>query len=97
MKTQTINKLLATMIILASAPYAKAGALSSTEMVSIRGVLRAMNIDESQISNETIEQLRTQGTEILNYEKSKSDYLNNVNELKLTCGSGSHGGDKDPV
>jgi len=44
-----------------------------------------------------IEQLRNQGDAIRNYEKSKSDYLKNTNELRLTCGAGSHGGDKDPV
>lgn len=99
MKTVSFNKALITMVILATAPYAQASALSSSEIRSVRGVLRAMSIDESQLSNEDIESLRNQGDVIRSYEKSKSDLLRKASDGSIyrTCGAGSHGGDRDPV
>lgn len=99
MKTVSFNKVLVAMVILAAAPYAQASALSSSEIRSVRGVLRAMSIDESQLSNEDIEALRNQGDGIRSYEKSKADFLKKASDGSIyrTCGAGSHGGSGDPV
>lgn len=99
MKMVNFNKSLIAAIILATASYANAGALSSSEIKAVRGVLRALNINEAQLSNEEIEVLRNQGDELRSYEKSKSNYLQKASDglIYRTCGAGSHGGDGDPV
>lgn len=99
MKTVSFNKLLVTMVILAAAPYAQSSTLAQSELESVRGVLRAMNFDESQLSNEDLEVLRSKRETISSYEKSKAEFLMKVyaGEIHRTCGAGSHGGDGDPV
>lgn len=99
MKANSFNKTIIAMVILAAAPYAQAKSLSRSELSSVRGVLRAMNINEAQLSNEDIQALRSQGDEIRSYEKSKSDFLQKASsgEVYMTCGGGSHGSGKDPV
>nr|BFD62391.1 hypothetical protein BdHM001_10720 [Bdellovibrio sp. HM001] len=99
MEKQKINKLLAMAIVLATAPFAHAASLSASEISSVRGVLRALNVDESQLSNQDIEALRNQGNEICSYEKSKAEFQEKAldGSIYRTCGAGSHGGDGDPV
>ncbi|MNJ92617.1 hypothetical protein D3C87_102910 [compost metagenome] len=99
MKKANFSKLLVVSVLLAAAPYAKAQSLGSSEIESVRGVLRALNINESQLSNEDIEALRNQGNVIRSYDESKGDLIQKIQggEVYLTCGAGSHGGDRDPV
>ncbi|MEK2644015.1 hypothetical protein [Bdellovibrio sp. BCCA] len=99
MKATNLKKTLIAVIVLATAPYANAAALNNAEISSVRSVLRALNIDESQLTNEDIEVLRNQGGNIRSYEKSKSNLLQKASdgEIYRTCGQGSHGGDGDPV
>lgn len=99
MKTSKLNKTLLALITLATASYANAQALNLSEINNVRGVLRALNVDESQLSNADIESLREQGNTIRSYEKSKQDYLRKSKngEVYRTCGAGSHGGSNDPV
>lgn len=99
MKKQTMNKALVMAVVLATSTLAEARALSAVEVHSVRGVLRALNIDESQLSNQDIEQLREQGMQIRFYEKSKAEYEQKLRDGSIyrTCGAGSHGGDGDPV
>ncbi|ASD64303.1 hypothetical protein [Bdellovibrio bacteriovorus] len=99
MKVQNFNKVLVMAIVVAAAPFAQASSLTGSELNSVRGVLRAMNIDESQLSNEEIEALRQRGSEIRSYEKSKADLLEDAKDGSIyrTCGAGSHGGSGDPV
>jgi hypothetical protein len=99
MKVSSVNRVLMAAITLAAAQYVKASPLSISEINNVRGVLRAMNVDESQLSNEVLEALRNQGQQLRNYEKSKSDFYNKSSEgeINMTCGGGSHGSGKDPV
>ncbi|AHI05747.1 hypothetical protein BDW_06205 [Bdellovibrio bacteriovorus W] len=99
MKKQTTNKALVMAVVLATGAYAEAQALNSIEVQSVRGVLRALNIDESQLSNQDIEQLKDQGNRLRFYEKSKAEYEQKLRDgtIYRTCGAGSHGGDGDPV
>lgn len=99
MKTVTFKRTLIAAIALATAPYSPANALSQSEISSVRSVLRALNVDDSQLSNQDIETLRDSGNATRAYEKSKIDLLNKASEGEIyrTCGAGSHGGDNDPV
>lgn len=99
MKKQTMNKALVMAVVLATGTLAEARALSSVEVQSVRGVLRALNIDESQLSNQDIEHLRDQGSHLRSYEKAKAEYEQKLRDGSIyrTCGAGSHGGDGDPV
>ncbi|MEN0059319.1 MAG: hypothetical protein AAGB31_10840 [Bdellovibrio sp.] len=99
MKPSKISTVLLAAIALATAQHASAGSLSSVEINNVREVLRALNINEAQLSNEMIENLRNRGQQIRFYEKSKLQYIQKSQngEIYMTCGAGSHGGDKDPV
>ena len=99
MKANAFNKLMIMAVLLATAPYAKAQDLSYSEIQTVRGVLRALSINESQLTDQDIELLRNQGSQIRSYEESKSQLIQKVKDGSVykTCGAGSHGGDRDPV
>lgn len=72
MKKYMLNKTVVMAILLAASVHANATSLSPSESNMIRNVLRALNIDESKLSNKQLEQLRAQGNHLRFYAKIKS-------------------------
>lgn len=99
MKTTKMSTVILAAVALAAVQNAQARPLDASEMNNVREVLRALDIDESQLSNQMIEELRKQGQDLKFYDDAKSEYQqkSQEGEIYMTCGGGSHGSDRDPV
>ena len=94
-----LNPLTIAAILIAASPFAQAQSLNNYELQNVRAVLRSININESQLSNEDIEKLRSSGEQLRQLEDSRNQLSIGLGsgQLSLTCGTGTHGGGTDPV
>ncbi|GEM_PF-4347489 len=99
MKTTKMSTVFLAAVAFAAVQNAQARPLDASEMNNVREVLRALDIDESKLSNQMIEELRKQGHDLKFYDDAKSEYQKKSleGEVYMTCGGGSHGSDRDPV
>lgn len=72
MKKQTMMKTMLFVAALTIGGNAQAVSLTTAEVNTVRSVLRALNIDESKLSDKEIEIMSDQGNHLSIYQKVKS-------------------------